>query len=414
MKSPKINGLLVLMNLGLLLAVGYLVNTRPGAPPAVGSPVPPATNEPRIIIKGSAPRIITVTNEFSWAQLESEDYRAYIARLRAIGCPEQTIRDIVIADLDKLLAPRVQSIYGRRPNLHYWHSEEEELANDHNHRAWARQERAIDREKREVILELLGVDLVRERMKLKGFEDYYERRLSFLPEERRTQVRMLLEKYDDLEAQITEKESAEGEALTDDDKARLSQLQAQRQTELTNLLTSAEREQYELWMSSTANAVRYALYGMSATQEEFLAVYKLRKTFDEQWNPEQIDLNNDANLEKWVLAKNELDAQVKEALGEQRFAEYKRGEDADFHQLNATVSRFNLPREKAGEAYEIKKLLIETRTRVQADPALTEPQKEQALKEMAAEAEQAVKEVLGDKAFGHYTRSGMGLWLKAP
>jgi len=64
-----------------------------------------------------------VTNSLRWAQLESEDYKTYIARLRGIGCPEQTIRDIIIADLDKLLAPEIAAAYGRRKELRYWHPE---------------------------------------------------------------------------------------------------------------------------------------------------------------------------------------------------------------------------------------------------------------------------------------------------
>jgi hypothetical protein len=43
---------------------------------------------------------------FQWAQLESTDYRAYIANLRNIGCPERTIRDIITADIDSLYASR--------------------------------------------------------------------------------------------------------------------------------------------------------------------------------------------------------------------------------------------------------------------------------------------------------------------
>ncbi len=43
---------------------------------------------------------------FQWGQLESSDYRTYIANLRAIGCPEQTIRDIITADVDTLYASR--------------------------------------------------------------------------------------------------------------------------------------------------------------------------------------------------------------------------------------------------------------------------------------------------------------------
>src|SRR6185295_9394269 len=77
-------------------------------------------------------KVIVVTNELQWAQLESEDYKTYIARLRAIGCPEQTLRDIIIADLDKLLAPEIVAAAGRRTDLKYWHSEEEEMLNDVN------------------------------------------------------------------------------------------------------------------------------------------------------------------------------------------------------------------------------------------------------------------------------------------
>jgi hypothetical protein len=45
-------------------------------------------------------------NNFRWSQLESPDYRTYIANLEAIGCPKQTICDIITADVDSLYAPK--------------------------------------------------------------------------------------------------------------------------------------------------------------------------------------------------------------------------------------------------------------------------------------------------------------------
>jgi hypothetical protein len=39
-----------------------------------------------------------------WSQLESSDYRTYVANLRSIGCPEQTLRDIITADVGSLFA----------------------------------------------------------------------------------------------------------------------------------------------------------------------------------------------------------------------------------------------------------------------------------------------------------------------
>jgi hypothetical protein len=47
---------------------------------------------------------------FRWSQIESTDYPKYIANLRAIGCPEQTIREIIATDLSDLYAPRRESL----------------------------------------------------------------------------------------------------------------------------------------------------------------------------------------------------------------------------------------------------------------------------------------------------------------
>src|SRR5689334_5146891 len=107
MMSRKFNIFLLILNIGLLAGTGYYWYTHrpvPEVTPTVEEP--PATNEP-VVIKTVVHEV--VTNDFRWAQLESEDYRAYVARLRSIGCPEQTIRDIIIADLDKVLAPKVAS-----------------------------------------------------------------------------------------------------------------------------------------------------------------------------------------------------------------------------------------------------------------------------------------------------------------
>jgi hypothetical protein len=70
-------------------------NVQPASP----SP-PPGATEPA----GAAP----TAKPFNWSELESSDYRAYIANLAAIGCPKQTIRDIIVADVDSLYAPRRQ------------------------------------------------------------------------------------------------------------------------------------------------------------------------------------------------------------------------------------------------------------------------------------------------------------------
>ena len=139
--------------------------------------------------RGSAPvmvvtNILTATNDFRWAQLESEDYRDYINRLRAIGCPEQTIRDIVIADVDKMLAPKMQAASPHPREIKFWQPVEQEMWDDPAQKDALRRQRELDFQKREVIRELLGVDLVGERLRIQGQDDYHGQRLGFLPQER--------------------------------------------------------------------------------------------------------------------------------------------------------------------------------------------------------------------------------------
>ena len=43
---------------------------------------------------------------FSWRDIESPDYRTYIYNLRSVGCPESTVRDILVADINQLYLRR--------------------------------------------------------------------------------------------------------------------------------------------------------------------------------------------------------------------------------------------------------------------------------------------------------------------
>jgi hypothetical protein len=414
LKSPKIIAALLLLNLavfaGLLLYVFRARIVSPISPaPRVSHAATPAS---RVAAPAIPEKIVVVTNQLRWAQLESEDYKTYVARLRAIGCPEQTIRDLIIADLDKLLAPEIAAAYGRRAELKYWHPEEEEVANDVNPQDVFRKQREIDQRKRDIIRELIQTDLARERMKASGQEDYYERRLSFLGEERRTQVRELLERFDEAEQKIRDQETADESALSAADRAQLRRLRQQREAELDALLSPQEKQQYELWLSPTANEVRHALYGMNATEQEFLAVYQARKAYADAWSQRDPDLLDAAARQAMEQAREAMEAQILQHLGEERYAEYQRGQDADFHLLSALVTRFKLPREKAAEVYSYKSVTANYRAQVRNDPNLTTPQKDAALRAIAEETSKALREVLGAKAYTHYVRTGQGRWIE--
>lgn len=407
--------LLSLLNLGVVAGVlVYVFRSSPPGSPDVGltgpAPAPSAASAAPVaapVVK----KVVVVTNAFHWAQLESEDYKTYVARLRSIGCPDQTVRDIIIADLDKLLAPEMAAAQGRRKDLKYWQPEEEEMLNDFDPREVFRKQLEIDRRKREIIRELVSADLLRERMKTSGVEDYYERRLGFLPDERRTQVREVMEKFDEAEHRIRNKDGLDPAPLTGLDESKLRLIRQQRDQEVTALLSPEEKRQYDLWLSPTANEVRHGLYGMNASEQEFRAVYEERKAFEDEWGQRDPDLLDAATRRRMEEARDDMEGRIEQSLGPERYAQYERGMDDDFHVLSALATRFRLPREKAVEVYGYKVVANGYRDQVRANPDLTAEQRAAALQDIADETRKTVAAALGPRAFSQLVRTGQARWL---
>src|SRR6185436_19245811 len=69
-------------------------------------------------VSASAPH--AATKRFDWQSVESPDYKQYIANLRAIGCPEETIKDIILADVNKLYDQKKKAVRGPAKKFEYW------------------------------------------------------------------------------------------------------------------------------------------------------------------------------------------------------------------------------------------------------------------------------------------------------
>jgi len=94
---PILSLLLNVSLFSILLATASTRRSQPvkSAPPSASEPLPPQTRADPT--NGSV--AVTVTDSFHWASIESTNYAAFRDNLRAIGCPVQTIRDIIEADL---------------------------------------------------------------------------------------------------------------------------------------------------------------------------------------------------------------------------------------------------------------------------------------------------------------------------
>src|SRR5207247_1812874 len=122
---------------------------------------------------------------FTWRQIESEDYKQYIANLRNVGCPEQTIRDIIIADVNKLYAAR-EAPLKPKPSTS-GKSAQTQVAISADELEKRRQLREIQMEKRSVLKELLGIDVPLDLLPSSGSRNYdnFELALKLLSPEKR-------------------------------------------------------------------------------------------------------------------------------------------------------------------------------------------------------------------------------------
>src|SRR5207253_1559882 len=83
-----------------VIAVIFFLSWQPGKSRSLASSAQAASNLP------ARTNVVVRRQFFSWKEVESPDYPTYIANLRDIGCPDQTIRDIIIADVNSLYAQK--------------------------------------------------------------------------------------------------------------------------------------------------------------------------------------------------------------------------------------------------------------------------------------------------------------------
>ncbi|MDQ6631412.1 MAG: hypothetical protein M3Y82_06600, partial [Verrucomicrobiota bacterium] len=87
-------------------------------------------------------------------------------------------------------------LYPSAKNLNYWDANQNEMWISGK---FQKQVAAFEREKNDLIKELLGIDAVKEMKKIYGWNEggREEKMLSFLPQEKSEAVKVLREKYQD-------------------------------------------------------------------------------------------------------------------------------------------------------------------------------------------------------------------------
>jgi hypothetical protein len=401
-------GLIFAVSLGLNLALAGAA-LRLGTVHRTPKPATPVERVDRIefvqsSVSGSNPASPTTatyaTNRFNWATVESSDWEQLAANLRAAGCPEKTIRDVVVGRARRALDRLSRN---KAPTLPFW------TGGMRRARANREAERAAAQVRQEIIARVqrvVGQDGFTEDGKM--MEDFLEQAIARfvsgpMPEE--TFLRLTASLARDEARQNELSTRCQGIWLAEDDLEQKKN-RAQFQRDLATVLSPAELEEFRARtvMMKLGDQVEFEATDLKPAEVRQIALITSRY---------KADLSLDgwfSNGEMTEEQEAQLQAAVRAYLGETRSVQYERAADGEFKSLFELGRDNNLPPEAAVKAFEIRKLAQQEVTRLRDDRSLSDAVRGSRLAQVQDATSVAVLQELGASACLQYLQHS-GSWV---
>jgi len=308
----------LILNLVLLLAVGWQSRQQAPINRTLRSPVGLPVGKGLLHLSRS--HAAASLQDSPWSKIENSDPRQLMANLRAIGCPEETIRDIITLRVCRTCRERLLD-------------QEAELARARGctRPLTAAEWRASNRRQQELRNEMiytLESALAQDRSvwmsDVLGWTERWREPMAFLDVEKRRKLRDIDVRYADLESELNNR--AYSGRWDAEDVAQLKEIGRKRQSELAAILTPTELEEYLYRNSPAADYVRRNL-PEARSEEEYRAMVKAVAELEIGESPVTqaqhlgIEPEDSEALKAETDRKAALDQRLKEMLGEARMAE---------------------------------------------------------------------------------------------
>jgi hypothetical protein len=397
-------GISLLANLALAVALFVSLRREPAAHTEVSLPFT-NTHAAHVTLPGRT-NVVVRRQLFTWAELESSDYPTYIANLRRIGCPEPTIRDIIVADVNEMFE-RKMATEVVTADQQWWRSipdpeiEQAALAKAHQ----------LEADRRALLTSLLGPDWERHPLDMPRGEPPIPGQptpvsltgpiLGALSAEAKQQVQNINSQGSQRMADYLAKISA---ANQQPDPAELARLRQQTRDELARVLTPTQLEEYLLRYSENGIQLRDRFRGLDLKPEEFRSLFRSLDSIDQQ-----IQLLGSANDAASQLRRTQLDLErehaVEQTLGADRYAAFQITRDPAFVQAKAAAQSAGATPEAAFGLYLINKLVEDERRRINADQTLTTAQRIEQLQHATTEQEKSLLALFGEEGYSRFRQS---------
>lgn len=354
-----------------------------------------ATNAPAAT-NLDTPQPVFTQKKFGWEHIQSDDqtktneYQTYLDSLRAVGCPEDKVRYIVLTDINELFSKkRLKEAVAH--DIQWWRSEPEPSIAG----ALQAKGRTLEDERRALIEKYLGTDVVEgekgeailwSNVQLTGPV------LGNLPPEVHNTVQEICGKSIERHQGAFWARVNDGQPLNSVEMARLRE---QTRADLRKVLNAEGMEEFLLRYSQNAHQLRNELRGFDPTPDEFRKILRATDSMDHQLQLQYggIEALSPQQRERHLAQR---DAAIKEVLGPKRYQDYLMVKDPLYRQAQATASQFGAPDKAIMPIYQMTKANETRRQKILNDAALTPQQKSEALNSVNQEQMRTVQQIVSD------------------
>jgi len=396
----------VALNLVLAAALIVLRGHRSAPPQARLAPV--SSSSPAAVVVDPNPlatnQPVSTLNpaRFHWGLVESADYRQYIANLRAIGCPERLIRDIIIADIAKLYTGRMRELGSARDNWQPWHGSDRSRARSREHSARIS---ALQAEQRALIKELLGIEWSEQWDEMMHDEGIFALVLGFLPEQKPAQLIGMIEEFSEATQKVNDK--AQG-ILLEEDREQLANLRQGMMKKFATLMSPVELEELSLRAQSVGKFMEGDIHldGVALSGPEFRQLCGLSRITGDVIQDEIFRDHDRKELsdEEEEQRQKAFEAEVKKLLGPVRFADFQRAQEPAFRDAFEFTEENHLPVSTAAKISDAMRHAEEQAGKIKEDESLSPDEQLAALTVLKSVTVNSLSSALGSK-YAEYAKT---------
>jgi hypothetical protein len=345
---------------------------------------------------GAVASVVAAHKRVGWEEIESdsrnntENYKTYLNSLRTVGCPEDKVRYIALADINELFGKkRLKEAVTH--DLQWWRSEPELTVAG----ALQQKGRSLEEERQLLIQKYLGTDaaetekgeaLLWSNVQLTGPV------LGNLPPETHNAVQEICGRSIDRHQGAMWARFNEGQPLN---QIEMAKLREQTRADLRKILNTEAMEEFLLRYSHNAHQLRLELRGFEPTPDEFRKIFRSIDSLEHQL---QLEYGSPEALSQQQRERfqGQRDATIRESLGPKRYLDYLLVKDPLYRQAQTMATQYGAPAKAIMPIYQMSKTNETRRQKILNDATLTAQQKSEALNSINMEQMRSVQQIVSE------------------